>query len=148
VSDSEPIQWSDDLLTGVAEIDRQHRILVNTLNEAQVRLANEMDDQLFEQITRDLLAYAIYHFNTEEQLMQQHGYVSGASEESKSHLAAHRRFSEQVVALREKAHAGQPESRVELLDFLKSWLSNHIMTTDKRLGQFICTRTSASALSK
>jgi len=133
------------MLTGVAEIDRQHRILVDTLGEAQIRLTDKLDDQLFEQITRDLLAYAIYHFNTEEQLMQQYGYASGASEESKSHLAAHRGFSEQVVALREKAHAGEQESRVDLLDFLKSWLSNHIMTTDKRLGQFICARTSTSA---
>ena len=75
MSNSEPIQWSDALLTGVAEIDRQHRILVDTLNEARVKLTVETDDPLFEQITRDLLAYAIYHFNTEEQLMQQFGYI-------------------------------------------------------------------------
>ncbi|MBI5889751.1 MAG: hemerythrin family protein [Nitrosomonadales bacterium] len=137
MTNSEPIQWSDALLTGVAEIDRQHRILVDTLNEAQVKLTSEADDPLFEQITRDLLAYAIYHFNTEEQLMQQHGYATASAEEARVHLAAHRSFSEQVVALRDKARAGKPGSREELLRFLKNWLTNHIMTTDKRLGQFI-----------
>ena len=137
MNDSDPIQWSDAMLTGVAEIDRQHRILVDTLSEAQVKLTSEMDNPLFEQITRDLLAYAIYHFNTEEQFMQQYGYSSGVPEESRLHLAAHRGFSEQVVALRAEAHSGKPNSREELLVFLKSWLTNHIMTTDKRLGQFI-----------
>jgi hemerythrin-like metal-binding protein len=146
MNDSDPIQWSDAMLTGVAEMDRQHRILVYTLGEAQVNLTSEMDDPLFEQITRDLLAYAIYHFNTEEQFMQQYGYSSGVPEEAKSHLAAHRSFSEQVVELRDKAHAGKPGSREELLVFLKNWLTNHIMTTDKRLGQFISSHITNSSL--
>ena len=148
MSNSDPIQWSDAMLTGVAEIDRQHRILVNTLSEAQVKLSGEVDDPVFEQITRDLLAYAIYHFNTEEQLMQQHGYAAASPEEAKAHLAAHRSFSEQVVALRDKARAGKPDAREVLLAFLKNWLTNHIMTTDKRLGQFIGVHTAESALDK
>jgi hemerythrin-like metal-binding protein len=148
MNDSEPIQWSDAMLTGVAEIDRQHRILVDTLSEAQVKLTSEMDDPLFEKITRDLLAYAIYHFNTEEQLMQKYSYSSDAPEEARSHLAAHRGFSEQVVALRDEAHSGEPNSREELLVFLKDWLTNHIMTTDKRLGQFICSHMTKPASGK
>jgi hemerythrin len=54
------------------------------------------------------------------------------------HLAQHRRFSEQVVALRAEARRGTQDSRDALLVFLKDWLTNHILTTDKRLGQFIC----------
>ena len=137
MSDFEPIQWSDALLTGVAEIDRQHRILVDTLNEAQVKLTSETDDPVFEQITRDLLAYAIYHFNTEEQFMQKYGYAAASAQEAAVHLAAHRSFSEQVVALRDKAREGKPGSREALLTFLQNWLTSHIMTTDKLLGKFI-----------
>jgi hemerythrin len=138
MSDSDPIKWSDDMLTGVAEIDRQHRILVGTLNEAKAKLTTEADDPMFEQVTRDLLAYAIYHFNTEEQIMKQYGYAAAALEEAGSHLAAHRHFSEQVVALRDDARDGRPGAREALLDFLTNWLTSHIMTTDKKLGQFVC----------
>lgn len=138
MSDSDPIQWSDDMLTGVAELDRQHRVLVSTLNEAKAKLTSEADDPVFEQITRDLLAYAIYHFNTEEQLMKQYGYAAASLEEAGSHLAAHRNFSEQVVALRDNARDGKPGAREALLDFLTNWLTHHIMTTDKKLGQFVC----------
>jgi hemerythrin-like metal-binding protein len=140
MGDFEPIQWSDALLTGVAEIDRQHHILVDTLNEAQVKLTSEAGDPAFEKITRDLLAYAIYHFNTEEQLMQKYGYAAASPKEASAHLAAHRSFSEQVVALRDKAREGKPGSREALLAFLKNWLTSHIMTTDKLLGQFINAR--------
>jgi hemerythrin-like metal-binding protein len=135
---SDPIQWSDTMLIGVAEVDSQHRILVDTLFEAKTKLTGNVADPVFEQITRDLLAYAIYHFDTEEQLMRQHGYAAAAPEDAAAHLHQHRHFSERVVAMRNDARAGKPGSRDALLTFLQDWLINHILTTDKRLGQFIC----------
>jgi hemerythrin-like metal-binding protein len=134
---TDPLEWNDTLLTGVAEIDRQHRILVDTLIEARTKLTGVPADTLFEQITRDLLAYAIYHFNTEEQLMQQYGYAAAAPAEAEFHLAEHRRFSQEVVALRTEARLGKTGAKAALLSFLEGWLVNHIMTVDKRLGQFI-----------
>jgi hemerythrin-like metal-binding protein len=136
---SEPIPWSDTMCTGVAEIDQQHHILVDTLNEANTKLTSDVADPVFDQITRDLLAYAIYHFDTEERLMRQHDYAAAAPEAAAAHLQQHRHFSEQVVALRTVARAGKPGSRDTLLAFLQDWLINHILTTDKHLGQFICT---------
>jgi hemerythrin len=142
--DSNPIQWSDAMLNGVDEIDQQHRLLVDTLIEATTRLTGGASGPLFDRITRDLLAYAIYHFNTEEQLMQQYGYADAAPEDAKMHLAEHRRFSQRVVALRNEAKQGSEDSRDALLVFLKDWLINHILTIDKRLGQFLCSARAAS----
>jgi hemerythrin-like metal-binding protein len=135
------IQWNDAMLTGVAEIDAQHRILVDTLIEARTKLTGSLSDPLFEQLTRDLLAYAIYHFDTEEKLMRQHNYATAAPDDTAAHLAQHRRFSEQVVTLRTEAREGKPGSRDALLAFLQNWLVNHILTSDQRLGQFICSGT-------
>ncbi|MGO9772448.1 MAG: bacteriohemerythrin [Roseiarcus sp.] len=135
---STPIQWSDALLTGVAEIDRQHRILVDSLVEARQELSDDVSDPLFEQITRDLLGYAIYHFDTEEQLMRRHGYHAAAPDAAARHVAQHRGFSERVVALRAAARLGEPGTKTALLTFLEDWLVNHIMTADKLLGEFVC----------
>lgn len=137
MSPTDPIQWNDAMLTGVAEIDRQHRILVDTLIEAQTNLTGNLHDPLFEQITRDLLAYAIYHFDTEESLMRQHGYATAAPDEMAAHLAQHRRFSEQVVALRSDGRDDKPGAREALLEFLRNWLVGHILTSDQQLGKFI-----------
>lgn len=134
---SEVFEWTDALLTGVVEVDQQHRILVDTLIEARTLLNRETPGPQFERVSRDLLAYAIYHFAAEEKLMIRHGYAAAEPEAAAHHLAQHRYFSERVVALRTDEHRGEPGAGPALLAFLESWLANHILTTDKALGQFI-----------
>jgi hemerythrin len=138
----DPIEWNESLLTGVDEIDQQHRILVNTLNEVDAKLGDSPNFRLFEQITRDLLAYAIYHFETEEQLITRYGYDSAAGEEADAHVRQHRAFSEQVIELRAQAHSGKVVTQEALLRFLRDWLIDHICNTDRRLAAFIRARSS------
>jgi len=135
--DSAPMEWTDGLLTGIDEIDRQHRILIDTLIAARAALNCPGAGLPFEQITRDLLAYAIYHFDTEEQLMQRHGYGMFDPELAEWHLAQHRGFSARVVAMRADESRGNGEGDAALLAFLEGWLVNHILTTDQSLAQFI-----------
>ena len=134
--DAGPLRWSEAMLTGVAEIDRQHRVLVDSLAEARAKLTDDSFDPRFERITRDLLGYAICQFDAEERLMRERGYAA-ASPDAALHLAQHRGFSQKVAALRDAARRGDPGSKAALLSFLEDWLVNHIMTVDKRLGQFI-----------
>lgn len=138
-----PIEWHDGFATGVPEIDVQHHILVNTLNDANAQLAGEVDIDLAEQITEDLLSYALYHFETEEELMQEYGYPAAHAGDAEAHLRQHRDFSRKVVALRDSLRAGIPVSREELIGFLNQWLVNHILNTDQRLGAFIAARRAA-----
>lgn len=135
-----PLVWNDSFATGVAEIDEQHMILVHTLNEAAVRLAADASLDTLERITQDLLSYALYHFETEEQLMQTYGYSEDAGTEAEQHLEQHRSFSSKVVQVREGIKQGTPIAPDELLGFLNGWLTNHILHTDKKLGAFIVAR--------
>lgn len=141
----DPIIWNNDLVTGVEEIDHQHRILVKTLNDAGVQLSGNRDAALLEQITRDLLAYAIYHFETEEELMAQTSYAVACPQDAAAHQQQHRSFSAKVVAVREGLKSGTPISREDLLSFLNGWLVGHIMNTDKKLAAFILGQQSQSA---
>lgn len=136
-ADHEPLVWNEKLMTGVNEIDDQHRILVNTLNEANAVLVTNTTPDFLEQITRDLLSYALYHFETEEDLMQQYGYDESLAEDAERHQKEHRAFSSKVVAVREGLKGGIMISREELLSFLNNWLVNHILNTDKKLASFI-----------
>ena len=131
------------MLTGVTEIDSQHQFLVDTLVDAKAELAEKTGGPAFDQITRDLLSYAIYHFETEEELMRRHGYQTAAPEAAALHLAEHRRFSERIVALRASAHLGEASANKALLQFLEEWLTKHILTIDKHLGRFICAATAS-----
>lgn len=142
MANSVPPVWTDSLLTGVAEIDLQHQVLVDILSEARGLLSGDSGAAQFERMTRDLLAYAIYHFAAEERLMQQSGYFSAAPGDYENHLARHRYFSERVVALRDEVRLGKKNVESELLSFLEAWLIHHIQSVDKALGQFVA----ASAL--
>ncbi len=139
----DPIEWTPALETGVAEIDQQHRYLVNAINDANMQLAAEHDISLIEQITKDLLSYAIFHFDTEEELMQTLGYEQAAPEEATRHQQQHRQFSAQVIAVRDQLNNGLKISREDLLAFLNGWLINHIMHTDQDLGAFILKKRAA-----
>jgi hemerythrin len=133
--------WNDSYATGVEEIDEQHMILVHTLNEASEKLARDSDIETLEQITQDLLSYALYHFETEEELMQEYGYNETETEtEAQEHLLQHRSFSAKVVAVREGISSGTPIEPADLLEFLNNWLVNHILKTDMKLGAFIKSR--------
>lgn len=137
MSSHAPIIWNDSFLTGIERIDEQHKVLVNTLNEANSRLALNVTRDLLEQITRDLLSYAIYHFETEETLMQAYDYAGRSAPDAEKHRQEHRSFSQQVVALREGLRDGRLVTREELLSFLNNWLVNHILNTDKHFGEFL-----------
>jgi hemerythrin len=137
----ELLVWNDELVTGVSEIDEQHRILVNSINDVNTRLANSpLNAEILEKITQDLLSYALYHFETEENLMREFDYAESHGEDSAVHQRQHRSFSATVVKLRDDIKLGKLIPREDLLSFLNNWLINHILNTDKRLGAFIVER--------
>lgn len=131
------IVWNDSYATGVEEIDEQHMILVHTLNEASDKLKSDSSLEVLEKITQDLLSYALYHFETEEDLMQQYGYSENDQDNAALHLEQHRSFSETVVKVRDGLKSAIPIAPNDLIAFLNNWLINHILNTDKKLGAFI-----------
>jgi hemerythrin-like metal-binding protein len=137
IEDFQPIEWNESMLTGIADIDKQHQYLVDTLQEANKKLLSDDNNILLRQIVRDLLGYAIMHFETEETLMQRYGYDKAYPEEAQSHIAQHRDFSRQVVMVRDQLREGCMVSREEVLSFLNHWLREHVFGTDQLLGKYL-----------
>lgn len=132
-----PIVWNNTFEVGINEMDEQHRILVATLNEANERLNEDASISVLHNITKDLLSYALYHFETEEELMQKYDYRSKRPEEFEEHMRQHREFSAQMVHVHESIKSGHPIDKETLIGFLVNWLINHINKTDKKLGKFL-----------
>jgi hemerythrin-like metal-binding protein len=133
----EPIEWSEQMKTGIAEIDSQHRFLVDTLRQANSRLLNDHEGALLGDIARDLLTYAIMHFETEETLMKRYGYAEAFPDLARVHIAQHRNFSHQVVAVCDNLREGRQVSRTEVLKFLNEWLRHHVLGIDQKLAAFL-----------
>jgi hemerythrin-like metal-binding protein len=131
------IEWTDEMALGIPVIDKQHRFLVELLQDANEKLASDQSNFLLSKIVKDLLGYAITHFETEEKLMQRYGYAAANPEEMKEHIEQHRDFSHQVVTICDRLREGREVSHEELLVFLNNWLHNHLLGTDQQYGEFL-----------
>ena len=126
------LEWSDGLSVEFAEMDEDHKKLVemvNTLNDAVEK--GETGDTV-EEILEELLSYTQWHFRHEERLMQEYEY-EGLFE----HKKEHEDLTAQALDLFEKYQGGDDSVPGMLMPFLKDWLTNHILGTDKDTGAFL-----------
>ena len=131
------LEWGPKLFTGIEAIDEQHKMLVDMLNEANLRLRSLVERSVVEDIVRDLMSYALYHFETEEELMLEQAYAQESPEDAATHAREHREFSHTVASVQQDLVNGKPVTREVLLGFLNHWLINHILNTDMRLATFL-----------
>ena len=139
-----PFMWERQFDTGVRDIDDQHHVLVNTLNEANLTLRHETSVPAIDRLLQDLLAYALYHFETEERLMLEQGYEAHEPEAARQHIEDHRKFAQQVVTMRNTLGSTGDIDRDALLSFLGSWLQQHILGVDQKLAAFLHERGAAA----
>ena len=62
-------------MSDVSEIDRQHKVLVNMLNNLNDAVKNKESRETIYRIIDEIIAFTRSHFATEEQLMAQSGYT-------------------------------------------------------------------------
>ncbi len=123
--------WTEELLTGISQVDEQHKWLVDSTNALHEELLKpEPDREAIGEILFGLVDYTYNHFIMEEELFQRLGYP-----ETDAHKAQHNTFTSKVTSLLERHDAGEPVT-TETLELLKNWLIHHIMKTDKAYVSF------------
>lgn len=61
--------WSEKYSVNVAEIDAQHKQLLEHVNRLHAGVAAKIDKEDLRQLVLDLIEYTRFHFSTEERLM-------------------------------------------------------------------------------
>jgi hemerythrin len=120
-----PIEWSDEFSVGIQEIDEQHKILVQILNELNTAIEERRGKEVRNKIMDRLVEYTRTHFTVEESLMRILGYPK-----YEQHKSEHEKLLSQTTDFISKINR-ESVSTYELLFFLRSWLINHIMGSDK-----------------
>ena len=126
------MDWDPGLSVGFEEIDNDHMKLIEILNALSDAITETQEDAAIGQVLDDLLSYTMWHFRHEERLMQTHGYP-----EFLEHKTQHGDLAEQATGLQKRFQDGDRDVAAEALPFLKAWLGNHILGTDKKLGAFL-----------
>jgi len=126
-------EWKEMYSTDVAEIDKQHKRLLE-LGSKLYELIKLMDDysqdDYYDDI-KDVLAevaeYTVYHFDYEEGLMEKAGY-----DKLDEHKVHHSNFVAKLNELNDKdIDENQKDFLMEMVEFVAGWISEHILKVDQ-----------------
>ena len=125
------IEWNDaKYSTDIERFDDQHKQLFNLLNDLHEAMEEGHAQEELGDILRELEEYTEYHFGDEEGFMQDCGYAQDCSECFRDHEEMHENFASKVTELRKK-HENGDFITMEVLEFARDWLDNHIAGGDQ-----------------
>ena len=122
--------WNRNFETGIEKIDEQHRVLVEILNRLAWHFASSTSDLECGHILDEMLSYAAYHFNAEEEIWKA---ALGEQKMVQNHHDSHQLFFVQIQMYRS---SDEPEEKVmgDLFNYLTRWLAFHILESDRRMA--------------
>ncbi len=125
------IEWSDTYNTGITKIDIQHKVIIKILNELYSIVIIDNNKYKIDDILNELVQYTIYHFGEEEKLFEKYNYT-----DEKEHKAEHKIFIDKINKIIKDKNKYTDSSILDLIEFLKDWLTEHILVTDNKYSVF------------
>lgn len=125
-------EWDPSLLTGDSDVDAQHMSLFALVASMHKLVVEGKGNEAVAGSMDAIVDYVHTHFVYEEALMTRIGFP-----ELEPHLGQHRWFTEQVTRLRDDLASGHTISPQGMMDFMRSWLVDHIKTEDRKIGDYI-----------
>jgi len=125
------LQWNPDFSVNVAEIDAEHKMLVQMLNSLHDAMKMGEGKKKVSNILDEMAEYSQKHFHTEEKYMIRFGYP-----EYEIHKKEHDAFIAKVSGFMEKYKKGDILLSIEVMRFLSDWLTSHIMGSDHKYADF------------
>lgn len=127
-----PIEWTDDLATGIVTIDEQHQELYRQV-AALHGMMRQADLARLPEVLDYLVRYTLEHFAEEERQMAAAGYPG-----LESHARHHAMFVEDLGRQRAKLAGGVTGSAVLALStWLGEWLREHVRKVDGEMARFL-----------
>jgi hemerythrin len=124
--------WSDDYSVNVAEIDEQHKKLLEHVNKLHASVEAQIDKQDLHELLVELYDYTAFHFAFEEKLMDQHGMKN-----VKKHHKEHKLLLKHLKHICNAVSDGKRPTFYSQYDVSNDWLLAHIMDFDKKMSAFL-----------
>lgn len=118
------LAWSNELATGIPEIDNQHKRIVEYINQLY-DLRQSQSREGVADVIGEMVDYTMSHFAFEEDLMESAGYPFAGP-----HRKVHQLFTRRVAEIQARFDAGE-DVATELHSMLSRWLFNHILNEDR-----------------
>jgi len=121
------IVWSDHFSVKVKEIDDQHKILVQLINDLYNAFMRKEHKEIIGDIINRMAEYAVMHFAAEEKYFEQFNYI-----DAEPHIAEHNAFLTAVGNFKDDFDNNKTTLTFQVMTFLQKWLTNHIIGSDKK----------------
>ena len=126
------VNWSSDHVLGNAEIDDQHRRMVEIFNALHPVAGADPDAGAQDRLLDELICVTDSHFCSEEALMR---LLPGWPQRFAAHLESHRVLLFELIKLREELSRSGACIGPRVLEFLGRWLFEHMDIFDRELAE-------------
>ena len=124
------VEWSDDLLIGIAHIDEQHKGIFKLLDDLCTAIEDNRSYVVLKDTVWQLASYSRIHFIAEENYMDIKGYS-----ERYVHMGIHAEFHKTVLGYINRILEGDTSFALEVAKFVHNWLLTHISIEDMKLRE-------------
>jgi hemerythrin len=121
------IAWKQEFDIGIADIDAEHKHLVDLLNQVIGSISSQDKDKILNETMNAALIYTKSHFQREEEMLVRENYPA-----VDEHKTLHKALIQDIIRLRLRLLSGSPISVMELHKFFYNWLISHIKMEDKK----------------
>jgi hemerythrin len=119
------IAWRKDFETGVADVDHEHRELVDLINALHAEIAKGADASRVHDFLGEVFARIAAHFALEESIMRKHRY-----DEYQAHKAEHEALLDEIRDIMDEAEENYGKA---LAETVRDWFVDHFKSKDARL---------------
>ncbi len=121
-------------MTGIPGIDHQHQALIRWARTINNVSANGASPRIVKRAAQFLIAYATYHFDSEEYAMVATCY-DGIARHSREHAMMRRQLAKLSAAI--NANGDDASGNVHSLQrLIHGWIQNHISGTDLAFAKY------------
>jgi hemerythrin len=137
----EKFPWKEEYSMGVEKIDRQHKHLFEIINKLVEQVGLSADTELVSETLMEMVNYAREHFADEEKLMKEYDYPE-IELQNKQHSYFISTTAELIISFMDNKHI----TGDEIAEFLKIWLTNHILKSDMKYKEYFRQRIPAGSI--
>ncbi len=124
-----------DLTLGIDKLDEQHAGYFHLVEKVEAAAMSQEPCHVVQETLDVLIDYIDEHFSTEKAMMVETDYP-----ELKPHQQEHVYFVRRIMDISEDLRDGDCPVKNGMLEFMKDWFTNHILTTDTRLVAYLKSR--------
>ncbi|MBW1634936.1 MAG: hemerythrin family protein [Deltaproteobacteria bacterium] len=131
----EKIIWQKGYSVGIPKMDAQHQKLIAMINDLIAEQKSVTTPETIADLLTGMMDYTREHFRAEEYLMSEYGY-----EKKDAHVKLHEEFIRKTLEFCSATGIGPNILSVALLEYLQTWLIDHILKEDMQYKAFFHSR--------